>query len=51
MSGALKKLLALAAVLIACCVVVIWGLSSLDHTRDWNVPGHTTAAGKNSAAD
>jgi hypothetical protein len=51
MNGALKRLLALAAVLIACCVVVIWGLSNLDHGRDWNIPGRTTTNGKNSLTD
>jgi hypothetical protein len=51
MNGALKRLLALAAVLIVCCVVVIWGLSSLDHGRDWNVPGSTTTSGKKSLTE
>jgi hypothetical protein len=51
MDGAMKRILALAAVLIVCCVAIVWGVSTLDHGRDWNVPGRTTSEGKNSAAD
>jgi len=48
MDGLLKRMLLLAGMLLVCCALVVWGLSTLDHDRDWNVPGRTTDAGKSS---
>ena len=46
-----KRMLVLSLAMIALALGAVWAVSSVDNTRDRNVPGHTTGLGRISLAD